>query len=227
MKKIIFSILLIASNFAFAQNGMVLSRSDFGEGTTFSGRINSEKAGRSLTYDEVVGSPYASANFSLAKIAENYEKMPVRYNSYADQIEFQKDGTIMILPKDSKFSRIEITSPKQTLVNLETNDELKGYFYEIVNDKVSLYKKVKTKFIDAVPASNTYSSDKPALFKVADPIFYIKTDVGFIKKPKNQKDVIAQFPDRKDALSIFFRENKIKFSDEQDLKKLVSFLNSK
>lgn len=226
MKKIIFSILLISFSYAFAQNGMVLSRMDFSEGTTFSNKINSEKAGRSLTYDEVVGSPYASVNFSLAKIAENYEKMPVRYNSYADQIEFQKDGSVMILPKDSKFSRIEITSPKQTLVNLDTNDELSGYFYEVVNGKVALYKKVKTKFIDAVPASNTYSSDKPALFKVSDPIFYIKTDNGFIKKPRNQKEIIAQFPDKKDALATFFKENKVKFDKEEDLKKLVVFLNS-
>jgi len=226
MKKIIFSILLISFSYAFAQNGMVLSRADFGEGTTFSGRINSEKAGRSLTYDEVVGSPYANVNFSLAKIAENYEKIPVRYNSYTDQIEFQKDGSVMILPKDSKFSRIDITSPKQTLVNLETNDELSGYFYEIVNGKVALYKKVKTKFIDAVPASNSYSSDKPALFKVSDPVFYIKTDNGFIKKPRNHKEIIAQFPDKKDALSTFIKENKVKFDKEDDLKKLVTFLNN-
>jgi len=225
MKKIIFSLLLISFSYSFAQNGMVLSRADFSEGTTFSNRISSGKTGRSLSYDDVVGSPYVTANFSLAQVADNYEKMPVRYNSYTDQIEFQRDGGVMVLPNDSKFSRIEIVSPKQTLVNLETSDDLKGYFYEIVNGKVSLYKKIKTKFIDAVPASNTYSSDKPALFKLSDPVFYIKTDNGFIKKPKNQKDILSQFADKKEALSSFFKENKIKFDKEEDLKKLVTFLN--
>lgn len=226
MKKIILSILLISFNYIFAQNGMVLSRADFGEGTTFSGRINSSTTGKSLTYEDVVGTPYANANFSLAKIAENYEKMPVRYNSYADQIEFKKDDKVMVLPKDSKFERIEIAAPKQVLVNVNTNDELSGYFYELVNGRISLYKKVKTKFIDAVPASNTYSSDKPAMFRMMDPVYYIKTDNGFIKKPKSQKDIIASFPEKKDALSGFFKENKTKFDKEEDLKKLVSFLNN-
>lgn len=225
MKNIILSILLITANYAFAQN-VILSRADFSQGTAFSAMVNSAKTGKSLTYSEVAGSPYANVNFSTAKIAENYEKIAARYNSYADQIEFQKDGTVMILPKDHIFSRIEMESPKQTLVNLETNDELSGYFYEIVNGKVALYKKLKTIFIDAKPASNSYSSDEPALFKLLDPIFYIKTDGGFIKKPRNQKEVIAQFPHKKDVLTTFFKENKIKFDKEEDLKKLVVFLNN-
>ncbi|MCX8532193.1 hypothetical protein [Chryseobacterium luquanense] len=228
MKKIVFCIVLLSFSLTFAQNGgMVLTKSDFGEGTTFSGRINSQKSGRSLTYDEVVGSPYENVNFSLAKIAENYEKVPVRYNGYADQIEFQSDGKVMVLPKDSKFSRIEILSPKQTLVYLETADELSGYFYGIIDDKIGLYKKAKIKFIDAIPASNTYTSDKPALFKKLDPVFYIKVDNRFIKNPKNQKEIIAQFSDKKDELNIFFKENKIKFDNENDLKKLIVFLNNK
>lgn len=226
MKKLIFSILLISFSYSFAQSGMVLSKFDFVQGTSFSGIINSEKAGKTLTYDEVVGSPYANVNFSLAKVAENYEKIAVRYNTYADHIEFLKDGSVMVLPKDSSFSRIEIVSTKQTIVNLDTNDELSGYFYEIVNGKVALYKKMKTKFIDAVPASNSYSSDEPALFKALEPVFYIKIDSGFIKKPRNPKDIIAQFPAKKDDLTNFFKENKVKFDKDEDLKKLVVFLNN-
>jgi len=49
----------------------------------------------------------------------NYEKISVRYNSYKDEIEFQKDNNPRVLPKESQFSRIEISSPKQTLVLLE------------------------------------------------------------------------------------------------------------
>lgn len=226
MKKIIFSILLISFTSSFAQNGMVLTGRDFADGSTFSGLISSKNAGRSLNYDEVVGSPYSNVNFSMAKIAENYEKMPVRYNSYTDQIEFQKDGTVMVLPKDEKFSRIEIVSPRQTLVLIEA-DGLSGYFYEVISgNNASLYKKVQTKFIDVIPASNTYSSDKPATFRTQDPVYYIKTDKGYIKNPKNQKDIIEQYADKKDDLNSFFKQNKIKLQKEEDLKKLVSFLNN-
>ncbi|SFT56446.1 hypothetical protein SAMN05421857_1658 [Chryseobacterium formosense] len=223
MKKIILSILVIYSSYGFAQN-VILTRDAFSQGTALSAMVNT-RTGKSLTYSEVAGSPYVNVNFSMAKIAENYEKIAVRYNSYADQIEFERNGSIMVLPKETLFSRIEIETPKQTIVNLETNDELSGYFYEIVNGKVALYKKVKTIFIDTKPASNSYSTEEPAHFKLLDPIFYIKNDKGYIKKPRNQKEIIAQFPDKKDVLNVFFKENKIKFDKEDDLKKLVSYLN--
>lgn len=71
----------------------------------------------------------------------NYEKISVRYNSYKDEIEFQKDNNPRVLPKESQFSRIVISSPKQTLVLLDTGDDLSGYFYELVNGRVALYKK--------------------------------------------------------------------------------------
>jgi hypothetical protein len=65
---------------------------------------------------------------SNAKIATNYEQVPVRYNSYSDEVEFKKNGEVQVLPKNSDFSRIEIASPKQTIVMLETSDELSDTF---------------------------------------------------------------------------------------------------
>ncbi len=154
-----------------------------------------------------------------------YEQISVRYNSYKDEIEFQKDNSHLVLPKENQFSRIEISSPKQTLVLLETGDDLSGYFFELVNGKNTLYKKVKTKLITAQAAANSYATDKPASFKLQQPVYYIKTEKRWIRKPKNQKDITEAFSDKKDALNTFFKSNKIKFDKEEDLIKLVSFLN--
>jgi|GEM_PF-421508 len=188
--------------------------------------VKSENAGKSLKYDEIAGSPYVDINFAPAKVAENYEKTSIRYNSYTDEVEFQKDGKPLTLPKDSKFSRIEVASPKKaTLVLLETNDDMSGYFYELVNGKNKLYKKIKTKFIDMVPALNSYATDRPASFKTLEPVYYIKTENGFIKKTKNLKEITQQLPDKKEAIEEFAKSNKIKFNNEADLIKLVKFLN--
>lgn len=221
MKKTVLSILLASSGFIYAQN---LVRVNENTHQVFF-KVNSQGAGRSLTYDEIVGSPYLTKNFNLAKVSDNYEKVPVRYNSFKDEIEFQKDDKTMVLPNEPQFSRVEILSPKQTLVFLDTADDMKGYFFELVNGKNALYKKVKTKFIDFVPAANSYATDKPASFKTLDPIYYIKTEKGFIKKPKNQKEVIEQIPDKKEAIETFVKTNKIKFNREEDLIKFVTFLN--
>lgn len=116
-------------------------------------------------------------------------------------------------------------SPKQILVLLDTSDDLNGYFFELISEKNTLYKKVRTKFTDVVPAPNSYASEKPANFRTLPPVYYIKTQNGFIKKPKNQKDIINQFPDKKDSLNNFFKSNKIKFDKDDDMVKLVTFLN--
>lgn len=223
MKKTILSILILA-NVTFVLGQQTLSVNQvLSDHSVFDGVKST--TGKSFKYEDISGTPYLTKTFSNAKLADNYEQLPVRYNSYTDEIEFQKNEKTSVLPKESKFSRIEISSPKQTLALLETNDDLSGYFFEILVGKNSLYKKIKTKFIDYVPATNGYASDRPASFKVLDPVYYIKTEKGFIKKPKNQKDIIEQFPDKKEALTTFFKSNKIKFDKEEDLIKLVTFLN--
>lgn len=184
------------------------------------------KNGKNIKYDNIIGSPYLNKNFTNAKVAAGYEEVAIRYNSYSDEIEFKKNNEILAIPKEAKFSKIETISPKQTFVLLSTSDQLSGYFIELVEGKISLYKKIKTTFTDAVIAENSYASDKPASFKQQSPIYYIYTVKGvFIKKPRNQKEIIDHFPDKKDMLNTFFKSNKIKFDKEEDLIKLVTFLN--
>lgn len=224
MKKIVLTAIAIFSfSFSFAQNTLSVNGAT-GAQAVFDG-INST-TGKTFKYDEISGdSPYIGKEFSDAKIAVNYEQLPVRYNSYTDEIEFKKNGQVQVLPKTTDFSRIEVLSPKQVLVLVDTSDDLNGYFFELVNGKNTLYKKVKTKFTDVVPAPNSYASERPANFRKLPPVYYIKTQNGFIKKPKNPKDIINQFPDKKDSLASFFKSNKIKFDKDEDLIKLVTFLN--
>ncbi len=193
-----------------------------GDQSVFSG-IKST-TGKTLKYEEIQGSPYFDLKFHEANVAENYEKIPIRYNSYKDEVEFQKGNLIQVLPKDSKFSKIEIISPKQTIVLLNTGDENSGYLFELISGKNSLLKKIKTKFTDIVPAASSYATERPANFRMLEPVYYIKTEKGY-HKVKNQKNIFEQFPELKEKLETFFKSNKIKFNQEEDLVKLVTFLN--
>jgi len=224
MKKITISTFLLASIICFAQQQIVSQ--NYSTGTQPIYYTLQSSSGKTLNYDDILGTPYPDKDFMRAKISGTTdEQVLIRYNSYNDEIEFKKEDKVLALPKKAEYGRIEVISPKKTFVLLDTSDELTGYFYELVNGKNNLYKKIKTKFIDFVPAPNGYSSDKPANFKTLDPVYYIKTDKGFIKKPKNQKEIIEQFPDKKDSLSGFFKSNKIRFDKDEDLIKLVTFLN--
>ncbi len=228
MKKIL-SLLLLGVGFTacFGQSGIILSSDNMLEGSLLQERINSSKMGKTLTYDDILGSPYVDKNFREAKIADGYQNLPVRYNSYKDEVEFKGNSGIMVIPKEQKFNTIEILDPSIILVYLNTNDENSGYFYKLNNGKILLYKKIITKFIDVIPASSSYTEDKPANFKTLDPIYYIQIEENkFIKKPKTKKDFLNQIPsDKKEILNTYFNNNKVKFDKEEDLKKLVQFLD--
>lgn len=210
------------ANFSLANNGGFLPQ----DNAVFN-KVNSPNAGKNLSYSDIQGTPYYGKGYNVASFSGTNETAPARYNSYNDEIEFTKEDKTFILPKEDKFGVVNFTSPRYKMVRLNTNDELSGYFFEsIEGDKYSLYKKIKTKFVDAVIAANSYATDRPASFKTLDPIYYIKTAEGtYIKNPKNQKDLIQQMPDKKEVLTSFFKENKIKFDKEEDMKKLVTFLN--
>lgn len=222
MKKLIVFFAIFINIYTFAQE-VVLSRFDL-LGGTFSNSVNSS-TGRSIKYDEISGSPYIDKNFRDAKIAESYQNTPIRYNSYKDELEFKNNDMIMILPKESKFERVEIISPKQVFVYKSIDNEPNGYYIELVSGKFSLYKKLRTNFVDVSPATTPYGSDKPAYFSTVTPVYYIVANGQAIKKPKNQKQIIDLLPDKKEALNSFFKENKIKLDKEEDLKKIVTFLN--
>lgn len=208
---------------SIAYNGGLLSNG----GASF--KVDSPNSKRGLTYDEIQGTPYPDKIFSEANFIisdkDKIETAPARYNAYSDQIEFKKGDEILVLFSENPFNRIEFNPTNQVLVKLNIDNEIKGYFYEIIGGKNSLYKKVKAKFNDFAPAANSYAMDKPANFNMLNPIYYIKTESGFIKKPKNKKEVIDLFPEKKDSLEVFFKENKLKLDKEEDLKKLVNFLN--
>ena len=188
-------------------------------------QILSPSSGKMISYDQINGSPYYNKEFMDAKVGSNYESLNARYNAYSDEIEFQKDNQIFVLPKQDTFSEIIFSNLNQKFVLLNTEDELSGYFLELNSGKYKIYKKIKSKFTDFIKSSSGYSEDKPAKFQTLDPTFYIKTENGFIKNPKNVKIITSAFTDKKEAIEGFVKSNKIKFNNEADLIKLVNFLN--
>ncbi|MGD1318981.1 hypothetical protein [Chryseobacterium sp. 2R14A] len=227
MKKIVSILFLVVIVSVDAQMTYSLSNNGMGlpQDNAIYNKVNSPNAGKNYSYSDIQGSPYYGKGYTIASFSGSNESAPARYNTYTDEIEFTKDDKAFVLPKTDTYSTIDFTNTKEKLFRLNTGDELSGYFFEIVKGKNLLYKKIKTKFIDAIPAANSYATDKPAVFKTLNPVFYIKTEKGFIKNPKNKKEIIDNFPDKKDSLEAFFKENKIKFDREEDLKKLVFFLN--
>ena len=227
MKKIFFTVIsLVFINISAQYDGISSTGMGLPGNNTILTKLRDSNASKNLTYDDVDGSPYYTKAFHQASMAENYEIVPTRYNSYDDQIEYEKNDKVYVMPKEEKFSRIVFKNiNNDVFVLLDTNDDNKGYFLELVEGKTGLYKKIKTKFYNSAPAKNSYDQDKPAQFKTLDPVYYIKFEKDFIKQPKNIGDVKKFYKGDENKLSNFVKTNKIKFNKEEDLIKLTVFMN--
>jgi hypothetical protein len=226
MRKIIISILLVSFIPLSAQQMTTLSY-DGSRLLNHTFYQNGDSTGKGISYDDIQGTPYYDKAFSAAKfiVADRAENAVARYNMYFDEVEFKKDEETYSLVPDSPFTRIEFTRTKETLVKLDTGDDLKGYFFELAGGKNRLYKKLKSQFKNAVAARNSYEMDRPASFNTLDPVYYIKTESGYIKNPKKVKEITEAFPAKKDDIEKFVKSNNIKINKEADLIKLVKFLN--
>ena len=177
-----------------------------------------------IKYSDIDGIPYYTAGFANARVGDTSSSVPIRYNTFLDTVEIVANNDVYEIPREESYPKFTFEDGK-TLVLVNTRDEFAGYFFEIVSGKNRILKKVITKFHDAVPAPNTMIPGTPAKFETLKPIYFIKTEDGMVRIPKNTKDLVGSFPAQKEALNDFLKNNKIKLNSEPDLVKLGKFLN--
>lgn len=180
---------------------------------------------------KILGSPYSEKMFSLAKVGIIEQKTFMRYNIFEDQFEFistKKDT--LLLDKTEDFGEIVFTnSNKKFKLTTYTNLKKKLFYGYLISlsekNNVILYKKDNISFTDEKPAKTTLERDMPAKYAPNSPYYFIKfNDKMTTEFPENKKGLLKLFPEKKEIIETFFKENKINFSDENDLKKLIDMI---
>lgn len=177
------------------------------------------------------GSPYLQKMFASAKIESLNLKAFMRYNVFEDNFEFitSKNDTL-ILDKIEDFSTI-IFSGNNKKYNLSqyTNSKNKlfnGYLI-CLSEKgnFTLFKKETIAFFEEKLAKTSLESDMPAKYsKSSDFYFFKNNDNGVIEFPDSKKQLIKLFPDKKESIENFLKENKIDFSEESGMIQIINFL---
>jgi hypothetical protein len=187
---------------------------------------------KKLTYADIKGFPYYNADFLPARFGDTSVVLPIRYDVFKGTVEILKNDGVYEVPnenilKDSPLSKFTFEKSRETLILVDTHNELSGYFFRLADGKNQLLKKIIVEFKPEIPAPNHLIQAIPPRFEKQDPIYFIKTEEDFIKIPKDIIEFLNYFPENKDEISDFVKKNKIKLNREKDLIKLVNFLNSK
>ncbi len=223
-----FKLAVIALLFSFFAQAQGYDRgSSFNySGVTAPGRIYRHQPA------ETEGSPYVLKVFMPAKVGDLSGNAFMRYNAFNDEFEFidAKNDTL-VLNKVEAFKDITFvgTNVKYELANYtnKNGEASSGYLVRLheKNDYV-LYKKQKVNHYEAKAAKSSYDAGSPAKFEAVDDLFFYKTKEREIGEfPSNRKGVLKLYPDKKEKLEAFFKQQNIDFKNESDLIKLIEFLS--
>ncbi|MCZ8197815.1 MAG: hypothetical protein O9267_09425 [Flavobacterium sp.] len=180
---------------------------------------------------KIVGSPYTQKMFSQAKVGTVEQKNFVRYNVFNDEFEFisaQKDT--LILDKIEDFGTIVFTETnKKYQLTTYTNSKNKLFYGYVINLKelngFILFKKENITFMEEKIAKTSLEVNMPAKFVKSGDTFFLKNkEKGTSEFPENKKGLLKLFPDKKEAIETFLKENKIDFDSESDLIKIIDFI---
>lgn len=192
--------------------------------------IEKGTTGNTISLENIKGSPYLDDTFLSGEILTTsntqYTGVPLRYNIYNDEIEFQgKNKEAYNLEKSTIKS---VTINKTTLVYrpYAISEKMgRSYFELLVNGKVKLLKRYQVRFEKEQPAK-PYKDPVPAQFKTNSPDFYVAIEEAEARKISGTKDLLSLFPEKQAEISAFIKSKKLKTGKQEDLIQIISFCNN-
>ncbi len=178
--------------------------------------------------DDYQGTPYYFTSFLLGNVYMNNEllerNVALRYNVYADEIEFRKTldkentETFAII----KSEDIYVTINNETIIFKAT----KGYFIAVYDGtNFSLLKKITKKYYPFKKAATSLTNDVPAIF-IDKFNYYLATKDGILVEfsgSKNKK--LKVFDEKYNQAKAFIKEKSLDTNKERDLKRLITYLD--
>jgi hypothetical protein len=226
MKKLLINSVLCM--FAFSANAQLLmdALDPTASGTLFRNDVMNKK-----DLAEIKGSAYLVDEFRLADVAGIKQQIMVRYNALTDMIEVETPKKeVFSLMKKEPFNTITIIpfTDKIKLLNYKTKEtEIYGYLVELFNsNKIALYRRDRVILQKGKEALNTYSPAVPARYVKANEEFFIsKNGEMAFPAPRNKKELLETFPEKKTEITDFIKKNDYSHKDEKSIINIMRYIS--
>ncbi|MBE0673752.1 MAG: hypothetical protein IH591_03735 [Bacteroidales bacterium] len=197
-------------------------------------RLNRDKdyfGNPQLKYQDIDGTPYLHDGFMEGLL---YMKSGViysgeyRYDIYADQIEFKRDENVFTVGIPDSI--IKLQTELFTIGYLEYLDKTtvrKSYLLLLEEGHYSLCHQKRKVFRKAEPVKPYQDAPTPARFDNAGDDYFLKVGDSPAEKITNAKDIIRICGADGEKAKNYVDKEKLNVKKEEDLIKLVKFLNEK
>ncbi len=181
------------------------------------------------TEKSIDGTSYLYPEYVLGKVDGFPETYKMRYNANLDEVIFKKDNTDLALLKEEMYGTINLTETNEILKLANytyKNTAIHGYLFVVAqNENLTIYKKSSIIFTPFKESKNSYDFDKPAAYVRAPDVYFMKKGTSdIVELPTKKNKLIALFPEKKEAINQYFKDNTVDLTDSKDLQKLAKIL---
>ena len=183
-----------------------------------------------LNETDIDGSPYLNKEFISGNIFTKnkiqYVGVPLRYNIYNDEMEFKTDTENYLAISDPKSMKEIRIGGAVFVYDIKRNKkgEQEGYYELLQDGNVRLLSRYNIVFKPITSTTGYKQSQPPRLNRNAN-TYYIKTGSSEPLLLASKKDLDVIFGSKNDKLLAFIKSRKLNVKKEEDLIKLVEFIN--
>jgi hypothetical protein len=181
----------------------------------------------------IQGSPYENKTFIMGNVYQNdklvLKNVPLRYNSYADEIEMKQnaaDTNYNALLKNPEFF-VKMFNNVYIFVPKNNSNEEGGYFKIITSGKhYDLFKKSITTYLGPREAKTSYEVAQPGKFVTKDTFFLMSKDGKLGELPTNRNKISKVLTSRTKEVKKYIIANRLDLEKDADMAKLIEYYNS-
>ena len=224
--KYIFLYILLFLSFSNVSAQIFLSLDDFSQ------RMRRNDKPKIITEEtkNIEGNAFAQDEFIAGRIVKfdgvSYIDIPMKYNIYNDQLEFEdNEGIPFYIGNPKEFKEILIGKQRYVYRDyIYKNKSISGIYELLSEGTISLVKKERILVEDSEPDQH-FKLAKRARFEHLPSEYFVVKDRMYISRINSIKGMVKLLGGNK-LLTQYSRLNKLKFTNESDLKKLILYYNS-
>lgn len=225
--KLLISILFLSIAFAASgQNNEINSQNYL----PFRLLTTKEPTKKILNESDISGSPYLNKEFVLGSLLTNerikYIDVPLRYNIYNDEIEFEMSEDSYLAIEAPETIKKATIGNDEFIYAVKRNKKGDQYgYYQLVSDgKVKLLSRYNIVFEEGTTTTGYKKPRPPRLIRNSN-TFYLQIANNEPQQVSAKKDLEAIFGQQSQEMKAFIKKEKLNIRQEADLAKLIKFIN--
>jgi hypothetical protein len=181
---------------------------------------------KARVYKDIDGSPYMNSEFEegMLYLSDTTKiTVPLRYNIYSDEMEYQLKGVNYAVGNPKVLKKIMIGRS----VFLYLPFIQKGNYFELLEPgKCMLVQKKSVRLNPAQAPRAILTTPVPASFERKNDVNYIVNDQMKFLKIDNMKSLLTALQDQKLKIDNYIKQEKIRNTKTENLIKIVKYYNS-